>query len=207
MELLLIRHGLPERVDGGAGPADPKLSATGLVQAGSLAASLAEEPLAAVVTSPLRRARETAAPLAAAHGLEPRVEDGLAEFDRDTSWYVPMEELRAAGDPRWQAIVEGRWSEDHGVDVETFRRAAVAAIELVIAAHSGHTVAVVTHGGVINAYVADVLRAPLLGVFEPSYTSVSRVLASRGHVRTISSLNDASHLRTGPPALAPLPQN
>src|SRR5262245_38874839 len=99
MELLLVRHARPERVEGAAGPADPPLSPLGRRQAAALAEWLAVEPgvapLAAVYTSPLRRAAETAAPLAAALGLTPVAEDALAEYDAEANDYIPIEELRA----------------------------------------------------------------------------------------------------------------
>ena len=57
MELLWVRHGLPERIEGGGGvPADPGLTAEGLEQAQRLADWLAHERIDAVVSSPLRRA-------------------------------------------------------------------------------------------------------------------------------------------------------
>ena len=194
MELLLIRHALPVRVDGGEGPADPSLSSVGVRQAAVVAGALADEPLAAVVSSPLRRARETAAFIAAAHGLDVVVHEGLAEFDRNTTWYVPIEELKAARDPRWPAMVEGRLDEDHGIDLETFRAGALGAIEAIIANYAGGAVAAVTHGGVINAYVAEVLGAASTSIFYPHYASVSRILASRGGVRSIHSLNEGQRL-------------
>ncbi len=64
MDLLLIRHALPVRIEGGDGPADPELSDDGWRQAGALAAWLADDGIDAMVASPLRRAQETAAPLA-----------------------------------------------------------------------------------------------------------------------------------------------
>ena len=64
MELLLIRHGLPLRVDEGdtTGPADPALADLGLRQANDLVTWLAPERIDAIWCSPMRRARETAAP-------------------------------------------------------------------------------------------------------------------------------------------------
>ena len=70
MELLLIRHGLPLRVERADGaPADPPLAPEGRAQAERLAAWLAPERIDAVYASPMRRARETAEPLARARGL------------------------------------------------------------------------------------------------------------------------------------------
>ncbi|HNJ98487.1 MAG TPA: histidine phosphatase family protein, partial [Ilumatobacteraceae bacterium] len=107
MELLLIRHGLPVRRELSDGIADPELAEDGRTQARLLAEYLATEELSAIYSSPLRRAVQTAEPLAAVHSLPLRVVDGVAESDRNSSEYVPVEELKAAGDPRWEAMVAG----------------------------------------------------------------------------------------------------
>jgi 2,3-bisphosphoglycerate-dependent phosphoglycerate mutase len=60
----------------------------------------AEAPLDALYTSPLNRARQTAAPVAEHFGLDVVVDDGVAEWDRHSNDYVPIEELKAADDPR-----------------------------------------------------------------------------------------------------------
>lgn len=195
MELLLIRHALPVRVDPGAGPADPELAELGRRQAEALAEWLRDEPLHAIYTSPLRRAVETAAPLAAATGLGPVVDEDLAEFDRDAVDYVPIEELKAEGDPRWQQLVDGDWSAGGTFDVEAWVGKVVAAVERVVHAHPGQTVAVVAHGGVVNAYVAGVLGTPTAMFFEPYYSSISRVLAARSGQRQVRTLNETAHLR------------
>lgn len=197
MELLLIRHALPVRVEGDA-PADPGLTDLGRNQAEALAAWLADEPVHAVYASPLRRAQETAAPLAAAHGVPVVVDDGLAEFDQGEHFYIPLEELKASGDPRYAAVVEGRWGPDGDVgevDPETFRAVVVEAVERIVAAHPGGRVAIVAHGGVINAYCSSVLGLERVLFFDSDYTAVSRVLAARSGARNLSSLNETAHLR------------
>ena len=194
MELLLIRHALPIRVEGADGPADPPLSAAGHRQAIALAEWLVPEPLDALYVSPMVRARETAAPLADRRGLEAVVEEGVAEFDKDADSYVPMEELKAAGDPRWQEIVDGGYFGD--TSPEAFQATVVEAVERIIGAHPGGTAAVVCHGGVINAYLAHVLGLDDLLFFEPAYTSISRLEASRRGHRMIISVNERAHLRT-----------
>ena len=193
MELLLIRHALPIRVEGADGPADPPLSAAGHRQAIALAEWLVPEPLDALYVSPMVRARETAAPLAALRGVEAVVEEGVAEFDKDADSYVPMEELKAAGDPRWQEIVDGGYFGD--TSPEEFQATVVDAVERIVGAHPGGTAAVVCHGGVINAYLAHVLGLDDLLFFEPAYTSISRVEASRRGHRMIVSVNERAHLR------------
>lgn len=188
MELLLIRHALPVRIDGGsvAGPADPHLSDLGQVQAHALADWLADEHVDALWSSPMLRARETAAPVAERLGLDTTFDDGLAEFDRDADSYIPIEELKASGDPRWNEVPE---------QPEHFRVVVVEAVERVVAAHPGQRVAIVCHGGVINAYAAHILRIDDPLFFLPTYTSINRVLAASTGQRSIASLNESAHLR------------
>ena len=188
MELFLIRHALPIRVDEGttAGPADPELAPLGHRQSAALAEWLAVEQLDAVWSSPMRRARQTAAPLADRLGLPIHVDDGLAEFDRDAASYIPIEELKAANDPRWMEVPE---------QPEHFRAVVVETIERIVGAHPGQRVAIVCHGGVINAYAAHVLDIDDPLFFLPTYTSISRVFAASTGQRSIGSLNEAAHLR------------
>ena len=94
MELLLIRHGLPVRVEDLDGPADPELSESGRAQAEALAA------LAGAVR-PRRAARARcdgrSRPLARwprRTASTPLVDAGVAEMDPDARYYVPMEELK-----------------------------------------------------------------------------------------------------------------
>jgi 2,3-bisphosphoglycerate-dependent phosphoglycerate mutase len=195
VEIMLIRHGQTERVEGADGPADPPLTQEGRDQAGRLAAWLAHEPVDHVVTSTLRRARETAAPLAAHLGLEAEVLEGLSEFDANADSYIPIEELRATRDPRFQALVEGRWDEfGDAPEPEAFRASVVETVERLVDRFPSRLVAVVCHGAVINLYLGHVLGLERLLWFEPNYASISRVRASRGGVRSVVSLNETAHL-------------
>jgi 2,3-bisphosphoglycerate-dependent phosphoglycerate mutase len=201
VELLLIRHALPVRREASDGPADPELSEAGQAQAKHLAAYLASEAIDAIYSSPLRRARETAAPLAEAFGQEVAVEPDVAELDRDASEYIPVEELRDTNDPRWQSMLDGSWMLQHEAP-EAFAARVVDAVERIIAAHPGQRVAVVCHGGVIGRYTAHVLDLPgdRAGFFYPNYTSIHRIAASRNGPRSIVTLNETAHLRgTGLP--------
>ena len=189
MELLLIRHALPQRVDGveGSGPADPELADLGRRQAEALAAWLLDERIDAVWSSPMRRARQTATPVGSIVGLPVQVEVGLSEFDRDATSYIPLEELKAAGDPRWNEVPERP---------EHFQAVVVAAMEGIVAAHPAQRVAVVCHGGVINAYAGHVLGIDEPLFFLPEYTSISRIFASSAGHRSIASLNETAHVRS-----------
>lgn len=196
MELILVRHGLPERIAPGSGdgPADPSLSPEGWRQAECLAAWLSEERIDAIYSSPMARARETAFPLARLLGFEVSVRDGLTEWDRGLDYYVPMEEQKATGHSDWQTLVNRDWAA-MPIDVFVFRDHVTRTIDEIAADHPGETVAVVCHGGVINAYTSAVvgLADPLF--FEPTYSGFSRVLVSRSGVRSIKTLNESPHLR------------
>ena len=195
MEIVLVRHGLPLRVELETGIADPELAAEGHEQAAKMAAYLGVEDVEAVYVSPLRRAIETARPLCKVLGLEAVVSEGVAEFDRNSREYVPVEELRATNDPRWEKLLRGEWD---GVDEDPslFKARVVETVEDMIARHPGGRVVVVCHGGVINQYLAHVLGIETrVGFFYPKYTSIHRVMAARSGERSIVSINEASHLR------------
>ena len=194
MELLLIRHALPVRRELEEGVADPELSEAGHQQAQHLAEYLASERLDALYASPLRRAQQTAQPVAHTQGLTIATADGVAEWDRNSSQYVPVEELKAAGDPRWQAMLAGDWDSDE--PQEHFVERVVTTIEDIIDRHRSQRVAVVCHGGVINHYLSHILGLPASnGFFYPNYTSIHRVAAAGSGERSVVTINETVHLR------------
>lgn len=194
MELLIIRHGLPlrvERTDGSA--ADPELSDHGHAQAGELAEWLAHEPIKAVYSSPMNRARQTAEPLAAKLGLPIVFEPRIAEWDRSASHYIPLEELKATDEAAYRALMRGEM--EFSIDINTFQEEVVAATEEIITRHKGELVALVCHGGVINTYAASVLSLENpFGFFQPTYTSINRFRAASSGERSVLSLNEVGHL-------------
>ena len=195
MEIIWVRHAEPERIAPGTGiPANPSLTANGREQAERLGAWLAHERVDAILSSPLRRAIETAEPIAKAHGLTIEIVEGLAEYDRAADHYIPMEELRVTKDERWTAMVEGRWGEFGGEEPAVFRARITQTVDEIIAAHPGETVVAVCHGGVVNVALASVLNLERELWFDPGYTSISRIVASRCGVRSVASVNDRAHL-------------
>lgn len=199
MELIVVRHAEPHRVDPGdgtgeGGVADPALTARGRDQADRLARWLALDPVDHVVTSPLRRARETAGPLAATFGLEPDIDAELREYDAGSDSYIPIEELRAAKNEEWHATINGRWDVLGHEPPDAVRDRVVPRFDDLIARFPGGTVAVIAHGGVINVYLAHVLGLAASLWFHPEYTSVHRVRAARSGPRSLVSLNDTAHL-------------
>jgi broad specificity phosphatase PhoE len=196
MELVLVRHALPVRIDAtpDGRPADPQLADLGRTQAERLLEALRHDHVAALYSSPAARALETAAPLAEAMGLPLGIEPGIAEFDASDTSYVPVEELRAANDPRWQALVRGDLLHA-GVDPVAFRNRVVAGVEGIISRHPGERVVLFTHSGTINAYCGHVLGQQRAMWFAPDYASVSRIGAARDGRRGVISLNETTHVR------------
>jgi broad specificity phosphatase PhoE len=196
MEIVLVRHALPVRIDAtpDGGAADPQLAERGLEQAQRVLQALAGDEVTALYTSPSRRARETAAPLEQALGLTAQVEEGIAEFDVQDPSYVPVEELKADGDPRWQALLRGELY-SAGVDPAAFRQRVVDAVERVVARHPGGRAVLFSHAGAINAAAGDVLGQDRTIWFPPAYCSITRIGAARDGRRGIVSLNETGHVR------------
>ena len=195
MEVLLIRHAIPIRRELETGIADPELATEGLKQADLLAQYLGSEKLHAIYASPMQRAQQTASPLAAVQGLTITTVDGVAEYDKNSNQYVPVEELKAKNDPRWQEMLRGEWTSTDETEDEFIQRT-VSSIEEIIANHASQRVAIVCHGGVINAYICHVLGLEnQRGFFYPNYTSIHRIAAAGSGERSIVTLNETSHLR------------
>jgi probable phosphoglycerate mutase len=189
MELILIRHGLPER---SRETADPPLAAEGLDQARRVAERLARERVDEVFASTMRRAVQTAEPYAALAGHELQTHEGVVEFDRDVGSYIPIEQLKRENHAAWTRFVARGRSRP---DLTAFQTTVVSALEEIIGRHRGGRVAVFCHGGVINVWTAHVLgMAPRL-FFEPRYTSVNRYLCASSGERNLVSLNETDHLR------------
>jgi probable phosphoglycerate mutase len=194
VELVVVRHAEPVRIEDADGPADPPLTELGRAQAGAAARWLAAEHLDAVYASPLRRAVETAEPIAAEHGLGITIEDGVAEYDRESPHYIPYEELKAERTEHFLALVEGRFDEI-SPEGPAFVDRVIEAFAGLIASHPGQRIAVVCHGGTVNVFLAHVLGLDRPLFFEPEYTSISRVAASRNGPRSVVSINETGHLR------------
>lgn len=192
MQLLLIRHALPLRSAPGEG-SDPALSQAGVEQAARLPEALKRFPIARVVSSPQRRAVQTAEPLAGALGLTVEVDERLAEYDRDMSHYVPIEQIAQENPEELARLACGHLPS--GVDEDEFAgRISAAFGDLVAAGNHEDTVAVFSHGGVINVALHQILRTERLLSFHVDYASVTRVLASRSGRLSVASVNSTEHV-------------
>ena len=176
---------------------DPPLSERGREQAAQLAGRLRSMSAPAVVaSSPLLRARETAAAYAQDAGLEVLVDNDLAEAHLGEWEGKSFEEILSTDEQMLHRVRNQEPIWRHAPSVEElgpFRARVAGAIDRLLAAHPDGNVLVFCHGGVINAFVA-----PLLGVdhemfFVPENTSLNSVVVEGG-LRRVRFLNDALHL-------------
>jgi len=202
-ELFLIRHA-HQRLDlAGAigGFVDPPLSGLGEQQAQLLGATLSTRKIDAVYTSPMQRARGTADAIARHHRLAPVSIADLTEIAvfRDAPQHLSSLEFLgsdALATMRHRFIFERTWDVyPHSESSAEFRRRVLNAIELIISGHAGQRVAIVCHGGVINAYVSYVVGSKFDMLFRPAHTSITIVAAADG-IHTLYTLNDVHHLST-----------
>ena len=189
VQLLLIRHALPLRSEPGQG-SDPDLTEEGIEQAKRLPEALARFPITRLVSSPQRRALQTGQPVADALGLPIEVDERLAEYDYGLSHYTPIEQ---ASEEDLKRLMSGQLPGD--VDTDAFVARVRAGIDDVVAA-AGHdeTVAVFSHGGVINAMVHTVMKTQRLLCVQVDYTGVTRLLSSRTGSLGVASVNGTEHV-------------
>lgn len=192
MQLLLVRHALPLRNEPGEG-SDPDLAALGRDQARRLPAALARFPITRLVSSPQRRAVQTAQPVSESLKLPLQIDERLAEYDRGMSHYMPLEEVREQRPDDWNRMAAGQLP--GSVDTDAFRARVLAGLRDVIAGvDHDDTVAVFTHGGVINVVLHDVLGTPNPLGFPIDYASVTLLRHSRKGRFTVGGVNNIEHV-------------
>lgn len=201
---VLLRHGetalTPEKRFSGSGGTDPELSAAGRRQAEVTATALAARgTIQAVVSSPLRRCRETAEAVAARLGLEVRIEEGLRETDFGAWEGLTFAEVRERYPEDLDAWLASAKAEPTGGG-ESFaavaRRVAVARDKL-LARYAGRTVLLVTHVTPVKTLVRLALGAPPEALFrmELSAASLSAVAYYSDGNASVRLLNETAHLR------------
>jgi alpha-ribazole phosphatase len=178
--LIFVRHAEPDENVAGRiyGSLDPDLSTRGRLHADVVASALAAEPITAVYSSPLRRARATAAPLAERLGLETIVIPGLEEIDFGELEGLTLAEAaeRYPVEAGWM-VAPGDAVFPGGESVATLRTRAVAAAREIAGRQEDATVAVFSHAVVIRAILADALAMPADVMFrlDQSYGGISVV--------------------------------
>lgn len=200
MRLILARHGETAHNATGfvQGRADNPLNELGQRQAQALAAALADEPLAAVVASPLRRARDTAAAIALQHGLDLIIEPDLMEMD-----VGEMEGLSGAAMRERFPDFMRSWSTAEGPHVPMpggeslaqVQQRGWAVVERLQATYASTTVVAVTHNFVLAGIVCRAIGVPLDSFRRFRHNVACRTVIDISAERTIvRRLNDSCHL-------------
>ncbi len=196
--LYLVRHA---RSIGNAaqqiqGWLDLPLDDYGRKQARHVSERLRHKPLAAIYSSPLLRAADTARAIAEPHNIPVLFDQRLREYHMGAWTGLTAAEIELMMPPH-------RWSEnmDHigpGAESGLEMRARVSAfLSSTLHQHPGQMVVVVCHGGTLGAMVSAILDLPPIRrqPFHFGNTSITKVSNQHGRWH-ISSLNDRCHLRS-----------
>ena len=193
MELVIVRHALPESDKRDDGPADPLLSPRGLRQAEATANLLATEGVDHVVTSTMQRAIQTGQPLADRLGLTPERLEDLKESDHLRSSYTPVEEMDADHEVIREFLDDPLSMFADGY--EAFRDRITTALDAVVADNRGRTVAVFCHAMVVGVYLQTLLDLNDPFAVMADYCGITRVAASSTGIRSVRSFNETGRLR------------
>ncbi|MGW2561766.1 bifunctional RNase H/acid phosphatase [Streptomyces sp. NPDC001514] len=200
---VLLRHGetalTPEKRFSGSGGTDPELSAAGERQADAVATALAARgTIQEIVSSPLRRCRQTAAVVGKRLGLDVQIDDGLRETDFGAWEGLTFAEVRERyGDDLDAWLASPKAAPTGGESFASVARRVSATRDRLTSEYRGRTVLLVTHVTPIKMLVRLALGAPPEAVFrmELSAASLSAVAYYADGNASVRLLNDTSHLR------------
>ena len=166
MKLILIRHGETywneeRRIQGG--DSDIELNNTGLNQAKKLAAFLKNEPITAILSSPLQRATATAEVIASHHQLSVKVDQGLRELRVGELEGMSVSNLSTTFSQFLMQLWQGRGSTKlpNGESLAELQQRAWKAVESLLAQHKDGTPVVVSHYFVTLVIILKALNLPL----------------------------------------------
>ncbi len=202
MRLLLIRHGETAHNAGqiALGREDVPLNERGVEQADLLGASLTSESIAAIYSSPLRRAMATAAPLAKSLDLTVEIEDGLIEMDVgevENQTFAELAERFPDFLKEWRSERVADLCMPGGESLRQVQKRAWSAIDEIRDRHADQTVAVVTHNFVILTLLCRVM-----GIDLSHFRRVKQDLAAVSEIQleaeraVLLRMNDRCHLLT-----------
>jgi broad specificity phosphatase PhoE len=183
MALYLIRHGKPAAVWGGDDD-DPGLDDAGHAQARAIAERLMALPPAdrprVVVSSPLRRCRETAQPTADALGVAMQIEPAVGEIPTPAA-------LSLAERPAWlRSAFTGTWGEIEGdIDYEAWRKGVAEAVS------KRPDAAIFSHFVAINAVMSLITGDDRVIGFRPDHTSMTTLRVAGGAISLVARGDEA----------------
>jgi alpha-ribazole phosphatase len=202
LRIWLIRHGEPETDAQGRcyGRLDWGLSDRGQVQAQMAAQALSGEPLAAIYSSPRRRARQSAEFLGKAKGLAVEILEGLCEIDFGDFEGLTYEEIEKQYPTQYQSWMT-RPTETHFPGGESFAQMqtrVIATTSKLCVRHRGESIAIVSHGGVNRIILAEALGMPPTHIFRIAqrYAGLNLVVFYEGAptVELVNAFPNDAHL-------------
>jgi 2,3-bisphosphoglycerate-dependent phosphoglycerate mutase len=199
IELLFIRHGETDwnRQQRFQGQIDVPLNATGLQQAARLAQRLAGEQHDQLFSSDLQRARQTAAPLAAAWQMPAVAVAGLREQSFGVLEGLDAPTIQARHPELWRLWLQqdADFAPPGGESQRQFHQRVVSSVNDLAASASGKRLVVVTHGGVLDMLWRSVHGLPLCGLRECAIpnTGVNRLRWAGGALQ-IEVWGDDAHV-------------
>jgi 2,3-bisphosphoglycerate-dependent phosphoglycerate mutase len=202
-ELVLVRHGSvvsPTPVVEGAPLGrqnDPPLDERGRHQAAAVAVRLEEEPIGAVFVTPLKRTVETAEPLLARNGFEPRVIEDLREVELGDWEHGELSRRAAAADPDFQRVMrEQRWELIPNAEpaAEFAERIGRGMDEVADAAPPESVAVVYTHSAVIAEACRLVTNSEPFAFMAVSNCSLTRLVRMPGRRWVLVAFNETAHL-------------
>ena len=198
MKLILVRHGetLLNRENRVQGTTDVKLSDYGRMQAEKLAESLKSEPIERIVSSPLKRAYETARAISKFHGVMIEADRDLQEMNHGDFENLTIQELREK-----HISILRQWESDpasivmpNGESLHDLQRRAWGAIEGIT--KSARNTIVVTHNMTIRTILCKIQDLDMLHIRKMHIDLASKTFVEfRFGKGAILVLNDTSHLK------------
>lgn len=179
------------------GHGNPPLSPRGFWQAQQVSARLVDHQIDALYASSLVRTQQTAAPLAAAKGMEVIIEHDLREVYLGIGEGGRFREMVHEEHPAIQQLRANRdWGEipEAETNLELTERV-IPVFETLHQAHLNQTIAVFCHGGVIGAAVAHVLNVNAYRMSGVRNGSISEIVRTPSDW-ILRSFNDAGHVGT-----------
>ncbi len=136
--------------------ADIDLNSDGVEQAHATAARLKEAEIVAVYSSDLKRAVDTAEPIAALHGVEVKLDPRFREIDQGEWTGVPVDEIEMRWPHLWGSA-RHYTARPGGESPAEVRARALEGVEQIVREHPQGTVVLVSHGGTIRWISAEAL--------------------------------------------------
>lgn len=212
--IVLVRHGRTALTEdnriSGRGGADPELSASGIKDARSAAKEIANfgkpgnqlslRQVSVVISSPIRRTRETARAIANELGISEVIDERFAEISFG-DWDGLTHEQARMRDPQLFESWRGSWAVEppNGESLADFDRRVVEGLTDVVAKHPGKTVAIVAHvmpiRGIIRAAIKGGNDVYWRVQVAPGSLTVLRFWG--GDSAEVVTINSTAHLNQG----------